>query len=198
MIGLIVNTSCLYSSIAIVDKHDVIAIKRNNLVNKQVENLNLFIYNSLRNTHLKFKDIEYISISIGPGKFNGLRLGVCLSNALHFAIKIPLLPVCNLSIYAFCCKQNSVGLLIKESLERCYFQEFYNSIKISPIKIIAKNTICKVKKKIYLLGDSYLTGDATFLDASHIIEFSNKKLINMKNIALNYLKPQYFISDYFT
>ena len=149
MIGLTLDTSYLYASIAISENDKILYFKNNEKVNKQAETLNLMIEKAISNLKLSFKDLKYIAVTTGPGRFTGLRVGVCVGNALHFALKVPLLPMCNLATIAFNHQEKNIGVVLEAGVEKYYFQEFSNKINISPIKIIKKEEMREIKKKLY-------------------------------------------------
>ena len=196
MIGLTLDTSYLYASVAISENDKILYFKNNEKVNRQAETLNLMIEEAIRNLKLSFKDLKYIAVTTGPGRFTGLRVGVCVGNALHFALKVPLLPMCNLATIAFNHQEKNIGVVLEAGVEKYYFQEFNNKINISPIKIIKKEEMCEIKKKLYLVGNVDQVNDKFFLNAKHIAKFANYKLKNLKNLIPNYLKPQYIINNY--
>ena len=43
----------------------------------------------LKEHKIKLSDIHSIKVSIGPGSFTGLRVGMAIANALSFALEIP-------------------------------------------------------------------------------------------------------------
>ena len=76
MIGLTLDTSHLYASIAISKNDKVMYFKKNKKVNKQAETLNLMIEEAMSDLRLSFSDLNYIAVATGPGKFTGLRPGM--------------------------------------------------------------------------------------------------------------------------
>lgn len=43
----------------------------------------------LKSKKLKYADLKEIEVSIGPGSFTGLRVGVSVANALGYSLGIP-------------------------------------------------------------------------------------------------------------
>lgn len=54
----------------------------------------------LKSSRLKLKDIDCFAISIGPGSFTGLRIGVTVVKGLAFALKKPIVTVPTLDVIA--------------------------------------------------------------------------------------------------
>lgn len=47
------------------------------------------IDNILKKHLLRPRDLSEIQVSVGPGSFTGLRIGLAIANSLSFALKIP-------------------------------------------------------------------------------------------------------------
>lgn len=43
----------------------------------------------LKENHVELKDITAIEVTVGPGSFTGLRVGVAIANTLGMLLKIP-------------------------------------------------------------------------------------------------------------
>ncbi|MBR3641021.1 MAG: tRNA (adenosine(37)-N6)-threonylcarbamoyltransferase complex dimerization subunit type 1 TsaB [Oscillibacter sp.] len=54
----------------------------------------------LKNTELAVSDLDAIAVSVGPGSFTGIRIGVAAAKGLAFAAEKPAIPVSTLSAMA--------------------------------------------------------------------------------------------------
>ena len=73
------------------------------------EKTSVFI-DQIINEHLaSINDLDAISISIGPGSYTGLRIGLSTVKALAFALKIPIIPINTLDIYLHLIKDESLN-----------------------------------------------------------------------------------------
>jgi tRNA threonylcarbamoyladenosine biosynthesis protein TsaB len=65
------------------------------------EKLVLFVDQAVRKTKIKLSALDGIAVSIGPGSFTGLRIGLSTAKGLAFGLQKPLLAVPTLEALAF-------------------------------------------------------------------------------------------------
>ncbi|MFH1593702.1 MAG: tRNA (adenosine(37)-N6)-threonylcarbamoyltransferase complex dimerization subunit type 1 TsaB [Candidatus Omnitrophota bacterium] len=97
---LAIETSTKYLSVAIAKDASILASFQDR---GQIQHFALLIptiETLLKKTGLKFKDIDVIAISIGPGSFTGLRIGVATCKGLNMALGIPIVAVPTLDAIA--------------------------------------------------------------------------------------------------
>lgn len=101
MIVLGIDTSTSILDIAIADHNEVIAncqVKRKEITHSAM--IIGVIQSTLSIAGLELKKIEGISVSIGPGSFTGLRIGLSVGKGLAFALSIPIVGVNTLEAFA--------------------------------------------------------------------------------------------------
>ena len=64
------------------------------------EKLHVFIKQILNQNQLEAKDLDAIAVSMGPGSYTGLRIGVSAAKGLSYGLEIPLISVSTLEILA--------------------------------------------------------------------------------------------------
>ncbi len=75
---------------------------------------------------LGLKDLDGFSVSIGPGSFTGLRVGVITVKTLAWALKKPVLPISSLEVIAQNLKscQEPIGLFLDARKGKVYTASF--------------------------------------------------------------------------
>lgn len=87
------ETATSICSVGIADNEKVIAEIRFDIKNVHAEVLSASIEQLLRLSGIALKNIEAFAVSIGPGSFTGLRIGLATAKGLAFASGKPLVAV---------------------------------------------------------------------------------------------------------
>jgi tRNA threonylcarbamoyladenosine biosynthesis protein TsaB len=98
---LALDTSTLVSSVAIASSEKLIAelILQTKLTHSEV--LMPHIEQILAMTKIKKTDLTGIAVSIGPGSFTGLRIGLAAAKGMAYALKLPIVGVSTLAALAY-------------------------------------------------------------------------------------------------
>lgn len=100
-----IETATSICSVGIADNEKVIAEIRFNIKNIHAEVLSESIEQLLRLSGISLKNIEAFAVSIGPGSFTGLRIGLATAKGLAFAGGKPLVAASTLLAQAATCGQ---------------------------------------------------------------------------------------------
>ncbi len=87
-------------SVAISQDQDVLTLKESAESNSHSRLLTVFVEEALKELQLKVEDLDAISVSIGPGSYTGLRIGVSAAKGLAYGAGIPIISVDTLEILA--------------------------------------------------------------------------------------------------
>jgi len=105
MIILSVDSATPVAGVALIDQNKILAENFLNIGNTHSEQLLPLIEQTLKGVKLSLQDIDGIAVSIGPGSFTGLRIGLATAKGLAQVADIKLVAVPTLDALA----QNVVG-----------------------------------------------------------------------------------------
>lgn len=160
---LAIDTSTNYLSLAIPDGDRILGRFHKKADMSHSSLLIPMIDKLLTKVKLKLKDIDGFCISIGPGSFTGLRIGVVTVKALAYSLKKPIVTVPTLDVIARNVK-NFHGIICpvldakKGKVYACFYKSDGKMIKriskylLTPMPDLAKMTR-SIKEKIVFLGD---------------------------------------------
>ena len=104
-----------------------------------------------------FKNLDAVAVSIGPGSFTGLRIGLATAKALAYAWGIKIIGVPTLQALSYNFPNAKVLPLIDAQKNRAYCQLFENFLPLSDLEVKpideAIANLEKVDGKIFLCGD---------------------------------------------
>jgi len=99
---LCIETTTTNCSVSIALDGKTIALQEENRENySHSENLHGFISKALEKANISKSQIDAVAVSMGPGSYTGLRIGVSAAKGLCFALEIPLISVDTLNAFAF-------------------------------------------------------------------------------------------------
>ena len=220
MIVLGIDTCSSVCGVALVEDKLTISQFLINIPNYHDEKLTLMVKNLFKIASLNLKDIDAISVAIGPGSFTGIRIGMSLAKGLSLAHDKPLIGVSTLDALAYklrglidffdtdkvCsvidAKRDEIYFSIyhlKNSLERIYnydcktIEEFYNVINEKVIFI--GDAVPKIRNYEKLKSNFFIEGDLNLNDPSIIAQIGSEKLFNNMIDDINLIEPLY-IKDF--
>lgn len=140
---LALDTATLVSSVALATDDRLIAELTLQTRKTHSERLMPHIAELLRMSDLTKDQIKAVAVSIGPGSFTGLRIGLATAKALAYAWNVPLVGVPTLAALAYCCPLP--GLVLSPLLD-AQKGNMYNALyrweqgvlkEITPARVIA-------------------------------------------------------------
>lgn len=97
---LAIDTSLDACSAAVVRGSDVLAVASELMQRGQAERLAPMVRDVVRNAGKSFADLDRVAVTIGPGSFTGVRVGLSFARALAVALGRPCLGVSTLEALA--------------------------------------------------------------------------------------------------
>ena len=141
MICLFLDTSSNELNVSFIDGKKIIFEKKIATKNDHSSYLVSTIRDGLDKCHLKPNDISKIFVTVGPGSFTGIRIGITVAKALAWSLSIPVIPVSSLKQYIFEYdnydyyvpiieeKNNNIYYCIYDSKFNDYCEEKYSNIE---------------------------------------------------------------------
>lgn len=122
------------------------------------EKLHVFFEEVLQQAGITFTDLNAIAVSMGPGSYTGLRIGVSAAKGLSYSLNIPLIAVDTLE--ALSLKINiKEGVIIpmidarRMEVFTAVFDKKHTKLRETQAEIIDENTYSDWTEKIHLVGD---------------------------------------------
>lgn len=122
------------------------------------EKLHVFIEEALQSAGITFSQLDAVAVSMGPGSYTGLRIGVSAAKGLCYSLNIPLLAVDTLELLA----RNTVipdGVVIpmidarRMEVYTAIFDKDYNKLRDTKAEIITETSFDEIEGIIHLVGD---------------------------------------------
>ena len=122
------------------------------------EKLHIFIEEALQEAGIAFKDLAAIAVSMGPGSYTGLRIGVSSAKGLCYALNIPLIAIDTMELLAREIKVESGVILPMIDARRmevytALFDANYIKIRDTKAEIITDTSFSDIDSMIHLTGD---------------------------------------------
>jgi tRNA threonylcarbamoyladenosine biosynthesis protein TsaB len=177
------------------------------------EKLHIFIEDVLRQAGYTFADIDAVAVSMGPGSYTGLRIGVSAAKGLCYALNIPLIAVDTLELLArvVSVENGLIVPMIDARRMECYtaiFDAQYNSIRKTEAEIITETSFAELSGQVHIVGDGaakckpVLTSDAfiyhddvVYPSAQQMAALSFDKYKKSDTVDVAYFEP-FYLKDF--
>ncbi|MBK7215305.1 MAG: tRNA (adenosine(37)-N6)-threonylcarbamoyltransferase complex dimerization subunit type 1 TsaB [Bacteroidales bacterium] len=107
---LSIETATEVCSVAISDQNGILALKENAGANEHSAQLTVFVQKVLHETGLSINSMDAIAVSMGPGSYTGLRIGVSAAKGFCYALDKPLIAISTLKAMAMHAQEIYPGL----------------------------------------------------------------------------------------
>jgi tRNA threonylcarbamoyladenosine biosynthesis protein TsaB len=98
---LLIETATEVCSIGLSINGELVSIEENFIKNEHAAKIQLLVEKTLLKANCSLNQIQAIAISIGPGSYTGLRVGLSAAKGYAFALDIPLIAINTLESLAF-------------------------------------------------------------------------------------------------
>lgn len=99
---LAIDTSCRAASVAIVDRGEIepLAVRSRTMEKGHAEALPAMVEGALAEVRGGLDALERIAVTIGPGSFTGIRVGMAFARGMGLALGVPVVGVPTLAAFA--------------------------------------------------------------------------------------------------
>ena len=212
-----IDTSTYMCSVALANAGEIIAIKENDEGMNHSVLLGSFIDDMLREKQLDAHQLDAVAVSMGPGSYTGLRIGVSMAKGLCFGAGKPLIAVPTLQALALAVssKLNEDALYCpmldarRMEVYTAFFDRNNHPVTETKAEIIDEHSFAELleKHKIYFFGNGsdkirnvITSPNACFIEniktsACHIVRLS-EQLFNQQQFAdTAYFEP-FYLKDF--
>ena len=108
---LSIDTALENASICLTKGDEVLGFTTNTDQKDHAAWLHVSIRENLEKNKLQTTSLEGIIVSIGPGSYTGLRIGLATAKGLCYALNIPLIAVSTLEMIAYAAQNEAIDLI---------------------------------------------------------------------------------------
>ncbi len=200
-----IETSVKQSSAAIVVENDSYEVF-SDIKKDAAKSLPFIVENVLNKAQSSFNDIDGIAISMGPGSFTGLRVGLSYVKGLSLALDIPIVPISTFESMINIVKPNPgkvIQTIIHSHGNALYIAQYISKDELyvldSVPKIIDINDLeCKKDMSIIYVGPNKIVDQLNIkamnniqLTALSIASLGYNNYDFLKTKSINNLAPNY-------
>ncbi len=221
---LCLETATPSCSVALVHNGEVLACEEDPKGQNHSEKITLFIDSVMKKAGISYNQLDAVAVSMGPGSYTGLRIGVSTAKGICYAVSKPLIAVETLEAMAYGGKvvisserSERRNLLLIPAIDArrmevyaAIFDENVNKIKDTEAVIIDENSFADLKKDhhIYLFGDGadkcaeiFANDDKItvikdfYCSAKYMNTIAQQKFNNSEFVDVAYFEP-FYLKDF--
>lgn len=179
------------------------------------EKLHVFIEEVLQKAAITYKDLTAVAVSMGPGSYTGLRIGVSAAKGLCYALNIPLIAIDTLELLTrkLTVQEGIIIPMIDARRMEAYtavFNRDYKRLRETKAEIITDDSFSEIEGTIHLIGDGALKcgevlplgkfvyhEDIIYPSALEMAKLSYDKYRISDTVDVAYFEP-FYLKDFIT
>lgn len=181
ILSLYTATACC--SVALLDTvSNIILFKKNTTPFMHSEKL-FTLLDSLWHKGLSYKNIDILTVAVGPGSFTGIRIGIAAAQGLQLVLQKPLFGITTLEVIAFKLmhmnrEKKNICAVMPAYHDKLYIQRFTHSLQqASAIQCIdIKSFICNTEEVIGGSGIVIPEQYQVALNAEYLAQLANFRI----------------------
>ena len=194
---LSIETTTDICSVSLFNEKKLLSIKENS-DRQHSRLLALFTDEIFKDLNMKIDTLDAIALSIGPGSYTGLRIGLSFAKGIGFSLNKPIIPVDTMESFNYTIQDSHYFIVIHAYKDYFFIQEYKNGQKF---KNIIFYTLDSIKEQINIYGYSpknsknniIKIGPSSINIANVAYDNYEQYICNdIKSITPNYIKPIQF------
>lgn len=210
-----IDTALEIASICLAQDDHVLQLSFNTNQKDHAEWLQTAIKKIFDGSGLSINDLSAVAVTIGPGSYTGLRVGLASTKGLCYALNIPLIAISTLKVMAFAARNEDAELLcpvidarrmevftavysksLGEILKPCAIildKDSFSTLLSSHKIVFFGNGCTKVETLISSCNAAF---KPILYNASDMVSLSYQAFLNRDFTNLAYSEPEY-LKDFF-
>ena len=190
--NIFIDTAVRGCNIALFNEDGIVKVAQEDIERGHAETLLILYERIMKAAHCSSDNLENIYVTIGPGSFTGLRVGLTVARFIGFSIKIPVYGITTFQAFSAGVKDNSKQhLVLIETKRSDYYCQLFSSNhkEINEAQCLSKELVSQLFTEN---NDIIFTGDAIERFKTEIgdtsIPCSIQTSVNIKNVidAINH------------
>jgi tRNA threonylcarbamoyladenosine biosynthesis protein TsaB len=154
---LSIDTCLGASSVAVLDGERVLAARSEPMTRGHQERIGVLAREAAAEGGVAFADLSRIGVTVGPGSFTGLRVGLAFAKGLATALSIPCVGVNTLESLAFGTK-GFAAAVIDARMSQVYIQVFADGVSLMAPDALELGEAAARLAELYSGGPATLIG----------------------------------------
>lgn len=188
---LFIDTSNSFINIYIINDNNVLVYKKVETLKDMANTIMPLIREAFNEVKFDIKDIDKIFVTIGPGSFTGIRVGITVAKTISYCLNIPVYPISTLEYLSSINTNYSKIISIIDARRNNVFAGFYDSKlnKLEDEKLVGYNSIDITDDTVVVSYDGIYDSSVLDIDIIKLIDkHKNDKAVNPHMLVPNYLK----------
>ncbi len=154
---LSIDTCLGASSVAVLDGERVLAARSEPMTRGHQERIGVLARETAAEAGIAFADLSRIGVTVGPGSFTGLRVGLAFAKGLATALSIPCVGVNTLESLAFGAR-GFAAAVIDARMSQVYIQVFADGVSLMAPDALGLGEAAARLAELYSGGPATLIG----------------------------------------
>lgn len=154
---LSIDTCLGASSVAVLDGERVLAVRSEPMTRGHQERIGMLAREAAAEAGVAFTDLSRIGVTVGPGSFTGLRVGLAFAKGLATALSIPCVGVNTLESLAYGTR-GFAAAVIDARMSQVYIQVFADGVSLMAPDALGLGEAAARLAELYSGGPATLIG----------------------------------------